>query len=108
MGERLEPLPELTSTIGREGEEYTVSFSLQVAVMVVNLMLFAGFIVLATAISRIPLVRSWRRPQRSGLVLSALIIVVLVYLYPLVRTRLLSADFSAAGPSVGDTVHRVG
>ena len=66
-------------------------FSFHFAAIVVNLALFAGLIALAKAIARIPLVRQWRRPQPSGLVISALIIGLLVYLYPLARTSLLFA-----------------
>ena len=40
-----------------------VTFSFHFAAIIVNLALFAGFIALARAISRIPLVRQSRRPQ---------------------------------------------
>jgi hypothetical protein len=84
----------------------SVTFSLQVAAIVVNLMLFTGFIALATAISRTSLVRAWPRPRRSGLLLSALIVGLLVYLYPAVRTRVLSAGFPFPGPAITTAASR--
>jgi hypothetical protein len=78
----------------------SLTFTFQVAAIAVNLALFAGFIALARAISRITPVRRWRRPRPSGLVISALIVALLVYLYPLARTGLLSASFPDAGPPI--------
>jgi hypothetical protein len=72
----------------------SVTFSLQVAAILVNLMLFTGVVVLATAISRTSLVRASRRPRRSSFLLSVLVIGLLVYLYPLLRTSVLAAGLA--------------
>jgi hypothetical protein len=94
---RLSPLVLLYWDVGRLLPSST--FSLQIAAAVVNVALLAGVLALAALISRVPVMRRQRSALAGGasVILAVSIVVLLVYLYPLARARVLVGDLDDAG-----------